>query len=137
MIAAGYIACINVHFCSNKKNPYDITCDYDAFCFYQSLFDKADNFSVFSRQDIAGSTDHNGITNIIYCAKNGKKVYLSIDGGFPVPELAYSQMHTEDCSEATIQEIVVAVAQYFDIRRSRHQCIPTAKNTFALHLYEA
>ena len=77
------------------------------------------------------------LQGIIYCAKNGKKVCLSIDGGFPIPELAYSQMHTEDCSEATIQEIVVAVEQYFDIRMSRHPCIPTAKNTFALHLYEA
>ena len=135
--SAGYIAYIKVHFMSNKQNEYDITDDYEAFCFYQSLFEKADNFSILSRHDIAGGTNNNGITNIIYSAKNGKKVYLNIDGGFPVPELADSDMYTEDCSEEMIQEIVAAVEQFFNIRTSRYQCIPVLENTYALQLYEA
>ena len=135
--SAGYIAYIKVHFRANKQNEYDITDDYEAFCFYQSLFEKADNFSILSKRDIAGGTNNNGITDIIYCAKNGKKVYLNIDGGFPVPELAYSDMHTEDCSEEMIQEIVAAVEKFFNIRISQYQCIPVFENAYALQLYEA
>ena len=135
--SAGYIASIKVHFRANKQNEYDITDDYEAFCFYQSLFEKADNFSILSRRDIAGGTNNNGITDITYCAKNGKKVYLSIDGGFPVPELADSDMHTEDCSEEMLQEIVAAVEQFFNIRISQYQCIPVLENAYALQLYEA
>lgn len=132
-----YIRSINVHFSSNKQNEYDMTDDYEAFCFYESLFTKADNFSILSKNDIAGGTNNNGITNITYCAKNGKKVYLNIDGGFPVPELADSDMHTEDCSEEMIQEIVAAVEKFFNIRISQYQCIPVLENAYALQLYEA
>ena len=107
-----YIGSINIHFTSGKQNEYDMTDDYEAFCFYKSLFEKTKIFSILSRKDIAGGTDNNGITDIVYCAQNGKKVYLSIDGGIPVPEYACSEMHTEDCSEETIQEITTAVEQY-------------------------
>ncbi len=135
--SAGYIAYIKVHFRANKQNEYDITDDYEAFCFYESLFTKADNFSTLSKNDIAGGTKKNGVTDITYCAKNGKKVYLSIDGGFPVPELADSDMQTEDCSEEMLQEIVAAVEQFFNIRISQYQCIPVLENAYALQIYEA
>lgn len=124
-------------FSSNKQNEYDITRDYDAFCSYQALFEKAENFSVFSRRDIAGGTENNSVTDIVCCAKNGKKIYLSIDGGFPVPELAYTEMHTEDCSEEMIREILDAVERYFGIKISHHLCDSASKGEYILLLYEA
>ena len=136
--SAKHIVSIQVHFTSAKRNRYNMNDDYEAFCFYKSLFENADNFSVFSRKDYAGGTDNNGITDIVYSAKNGKKVYLSIDGGFPVPELAYSDMHTEDCSEEMIREIVIAVEQYCDIKISRQQFIPMSQDkTYHLDLFES
>jgi hypothetical protein len=54
-----------------------------------------------------------------------------------VPELADSDMHTEDCSEEMLQEIVAAVEQFFHIRISQYQCIPVLENAYALQLYEA
>jgi hypothetical protein len=132
-----YIRSIDVHFSSNKQNEYNMTDDYEIFCFYKSLFDKASNFSEVSRDDAAGGTGNNGTSDIIYCTQNGKKIYLSIDGGFPVPELADTDMHTEDCSEEMIQEIVIAVEQYFNIKISQHQCIQIFDDWYSLQLYEA
>ena len=132
----GYISYIHVQFSSDRQNEYDLSDDYDAFLFYRGLFDRADNFSVFARQDLAGGTAEGGITDITYCVQNGKKVYLSIDGGMPIPEAAITTFRTEDASEEMIREIVTAAEQFFNIKISHHQCNAVSENSYALWLYE-
>lgn len=131
------ITFIDVHFSSDRQSEFDMMDDYDAFCFYRALFERASNFTTLAENNINGGTECNGITELIFGTKNGKKIYVCVDGGYPVPEVADTEMYTEDCSEELIQEIVIAVEQFFEITIAEQKCIPMWGNAHILHLYEA
>ena len=132
----GSISHIAVKFSAPRETEYDLEQDYDAFFFYRQLFDGAENFSLLSRNDISGGTDNNGITELIYRSKSGKKIFLSIDGGFPVPELATTVLQTEDCSQEIIREILEAVEQVFSVSISEYQCVSIDGKSYILQLWE-
>ena len=130
------ISHISVKFATPEEPVYDLTKDYDTFCFYRRLFDEAENFSLLSRNDISGGTDNNGVTELVYRSKKGNRIYLSIDGGFPVPESAITVLRTEGHSEEMIREIIEAVEQVFSVSISRYQCVSIDGKSYVLQLFE-
>jgi hypothetical protein len=130
------ICSVVVHFADNGDNLQSLKYEYERFLYYKEIFDTAKNFTLYKQSDLAGGMQENGITDLIYMAENGKKVYLSIDGGFPIPEWADSDLRTQDCSEEMISQLVTAFAQYYNVKFARYTCPPSSDGLCLLSLYE-
>ena len=77
----------------NNGNTQVINLFDDEFSYFlelQSVFNNADNIMLVESTDFGGGGGMNGTggTKLVYKTESGNLIYLSIDGGFPIPELA-------------------------------------------------
>ena len=98
---------IIVHYCNILFSD-----DHDMYWYFKQVFDKAGNFDMINLVELGGGTNNNGITELTYQSTTGNKITLSVDGGFPVPELANFDMRADSPTKDFIAELVSAFSQY-------------------------
>ena len=93
--------------------------DFFKFVYYRKIFDSSDNFEQTRIKEIAGGTWKNGITTIYYTSKNGCKIILDIDGGFPIPEAAFMTLEVDALSDKNLEDIICAFEKYHKTKFTR------------------
>ncbi len=121
---------IAVHQCVDKFPD-----DQAKYYYFKQVFDGSDVFELVNCEEIAGGTDHNGITEQTYRSAKGNEITLWIDGGFPVPELAYFDLTGSAVNEDFIAELLATFAQFHN-KQFRH-CLTTCDDgkTCRIDLY--
>lgn len=120
--------CIMVHYCNKPFSD-----DHDMYWYFNQVFEKANNFELIDSVELGGGTNNNGITELTYQSATGNRVTLRIDGGFPVPELAYFDMCADLPTTDFIAELVSAFSQYHN-KKFYHELSAKSKS-FRIDLY--
>ena len=107
--------------------------DYDEYWYFRQVFDKANNFELIDSVELGGGTNNNGITEVTYRSAAGNRVTLSIDGGFPVPELAIFEMYADLPANDFAAELVSAFSQYHNKNFHHELCVK--REFFQMDLY--
>ena len=109
----------------------------------KAVFDNASNFKLENTMSLGGGggIDGMGCTNLHYKSESGGNIYLSIDGGFPIPESACLDFDCDGYFHEFMKDICVAFGEYYKKDFGYYRLIVTSnckgKGFVCIELYES
>ena len=117
--------------------------EFEAYELLKAVFDNASNFKLENTMSLGGGggIDGMGCTNLHYKSESGGNIYLSIDGGFPIPESACLDFDCDGYFHEFMKDICVAFGEYYKKDFGYYRLIVTSnckgKGFVCIELYES